>query len=72
MDDIKTPPTDRGLLSFVSDQMFELDFLDKEEAEMRGDVEKRADLGDDRELLLQNLGYSRDDLFSPRGVGVRY
>jgi len=59
MHDIKTPPTERGLLSFVSDQIFELNVLKKEETEMAdedlaakdpapvNDVEKRADPEDD-------------------------
>ena len=67
IDDIKTPPTDRGLLSFVSDQIFELDFLDKEDNETReedsntsapaqaDDVENLADLDDDKAFLFQDL-----------------
>jgi len=58
--DIKMPPTDRGLLSFVSDQIFELNFLVAEEIKVRDnhskanapaqedDVEKQADPDDDR------------------------
>ena len=84
MDDIKTPPTNRGLLSFVSDQMFELDFLDKEESEMRDNnstaispaqvdnVEIRAHPDDDRVLLLHNRRYSRDYHFVRQGAGVRH
>jgi len=64
MDDIKIPPTNRGLLSFVSNQLFELDFLGEEETQTRekktpaqgDDIENRTDPDDDMVLLLQNMG----------------
>jgi len=77
-----TPPTDRGLLSFVSDQIFELNILKKEETDMAdedlaandpapvNDVEKRTDPEDDTGVV-QNLGY-RGSLSAPQDATVRY
>ena len=78
--DMNTPPTDRGLLSFVSDQIFELNFLDKDGNKMEDedlkadnpaqadDLENRADLNDDMTLLLQDMGDKKDFSIAPNAT----
>jgi len=72
--DIKTQ-TDKGLLSFVSDQIFDLNFLEKEETEMRekaanppapvGDIEKESDPDNDTGLHYQDLEGGGDPEMQP-------
>jgi len=79
MDEIKTPPTDRGLLAFIYNQLFELDFLGEEETQMRekntptqaDDVENRTDPDDNTAFLLQNMG-GRGDLSDSQDATVRH